>query len=211
MEKRYIGGYNMSELDMFNEDLNKFVDMNDDWDLTPEDYYSEFSKVCSKYLESSSVPYSLLRELIMEEYPCEEYYMQMLMDVYSLYNIGDDFLEILQQLIENGYCKEYQQHTHTLIKEHIKDNYVIAYRGEFTTGEKGNLDYKQSVSYSLDYDKAKFFATRFNMLPLTKSIVYTVKVPIEDVLAYIEREDEIVCVPTCMGGKMEVIKEESFL
>ena len=49
------------------------------------------------------------------------------------------------------------------------------------------------------------------MLPLTKSVVYTVKVPVEDVLAYIDREDEVVCLPICMGGKMEVIKEESFL
>lgn len=49
------------------------------------------------------------------------------------------------------------------------------------------------------------------MLPLEKSVVYTVKVPLEDVLAYIEREDEVVCLPICMGGKMEIIEEESFL
>jgi hypothetical protein len=49
------------------------------------------------------------------------------------------------------------------------------------------------------------------MLSLTKSVVYTVKVPVKDVLAYIEREDEVVCLPICMGGNMEVIKEESFL
>lgn len=67
------------------------------------------------------------------------------------------------------------------------------------------------LSYSLTYDKAKHFATRFKMLPLVKSIVYTVKVPVEDVLAYIDREDEVVCLPICMDGKMQVIKEESFL
>ena len=49
------------------------------------------------------------------------------------------------------------------------------------------------------------------MLSLTKSVVYTVKVPVKDVLAYIEREDEVVCLPICRGGNMEVIKEESFL
>lgn len=49
------------------------------------------------------------------------------------------------------------------------------------------------------------------MLSLTNSIVYTVKVPVEDVLAYIDREDEAVCLPICMGGKMEVIKGESLL
>ena len=88
---------------------------------------------------------------------------------------------------------------------------IIAYRGVIEAGDKGNLDYTQSVSYTLDYEQAKFFATRVKMLPLTKSIVYTVKVPVKDVLAYIDREDEVVCLPICMGGKMEVIKEESFL
>lgn len=201
----------MDGLDMFNEDIDKFLDMNVDFNLTPKDYYDEFSKMCLKYLESSIVPYLLCRELIIEEYPCEKYYMQMLMDVYSFFGIGDDFLEILKLLIDGGYCKEYQKKEHEIIKEHIKDNYIVAYRGEFAVGEQGNLDYKQSVSYSLDYEQAKFFATRFKMLSLTKSIVYTVKVPVEDVLAYIDREDEVVCLPICMGGKMEVIKVESFL
>ena len=49
------------------------------------------------------------------------------------------------------------------------------------------------------------------MLPLVKSVVYTVKVPIDDVLAYIEREDEVVCLPICIGGKMKVINKESLL
>ena len=206
-----MGGYGMDGLDMFDEDIDKFLDMSVDFSLTQEDYYGEFSKMCLKYLESSIIPYLLCRELIIEEYPCEKYYMQMLMKVYSFFSIGDDFLEILKQLIDDGYYKEYQKRAHEIIKEHIKDNYIVAYRGEFAVGEQGNLDYKQSVSYSLDYEQAKFFATRFKMLPLTKSVVYTVKVPVEDVLAYIEREDEVVCLPICMGGNMEVIKEESFL
>lgn len=201
----------MGEVDMFNENIDKFLDMNDDFDLTPKDYYDEFSKMCLKYSDSSIVPYSLVHELIIEEFPCEEYYMQMLMDVYSFYSIGDDFLEILKQLVNDGHCREYQKKACEIIKEHIKDNYIVAYRGEFEVGDKGNLDYTRSVSYTLDCEQAKFFATRFNMLPLTKSVVYTVKIPVEDVLAYIGREHEIVCMPICMGGKMEVIKKESFL
>lgn len=201
----------MDELGMFNEDIDKFLDMSDDFDLTPKDYYDEFSKMCLKYSDNSIVPYSLVHEMIIEEFPCEEYYMQMLMDVYTFYSIGDDFLEILKQLVDDEYHKEYQKKACEIIKEHIKDDYIVAYRGEFGVGDKGNLDYTQSVSYSLDYEQAKFFATRFKMLPLTKSVVYTVKVPIKDVLAYIEREDEVVCLPICMGGNMEVINEESFL
>lgn len=201
----------MDATDAFLEDVCQLADMLDDWELKPKDYYDKFSSMCLKYLESSIVPYSLCREMILEEYPCEEYYMQMLMEVYSFYNVGDDFLEVLQAVIDGGYCSDYQKKTHELINNNIQDGYVIVYRGEYAIEDRGNLDYKQSVSYSLDYEQAKFFATRFKMLPLTKSIVYTVKVPVKDVLAYIDREDEVVCLPICMGGKMEVIKEESFL
>ena len=201
----------MNEWDSLNEELDKFSEMLDDWKLMAEDYYKAFSNMCLSYGGTSPIPYSICSELIEEEYPCEEYYMQMLMDVYAYHNIGEDFLDLLQRLIDEGYCKEYQKKTHELIREHIKDGYVIAYRGEFAIEDKGNLNYTQSVSYSLDYEQAKFFATRFNMLPLTKSIVYTVKIPVDDVLAYIDREDEVVCLPVCKGGKMEVIKQESFL
>ena len=195
----------------FEEEWRTFTDMLDDWDLASEDYYKALSDMCINYDNTSCVPYSICSVLIEDEFPCEEYYMQMLMDVYSDYNIGEDFLDLLQKLIDEGYCTEYQKKTHELIKDNIQDGFVIAYRGEYAIEDKGNLDYKQSVSYSLDYEQAKFFATRFNMLPLTKSVVYTVKVPVDDVLAYIDREDEVVCLPICMGGKMEVIKEESFL
>lgn len=201
----------MDELDKFAKALDKFSDMLDDWKLTPEDYYRAFSEMCTKYNDTSAIPYSICSTLIDKEYPCEEYYMQMLMDVYSFYNIGDDFLDLLQRLIDEGYCADYQKETHDLIKDHVKRGDVIAYRGEYAVGNHSNLDYAESVSYSLDYEEAKFFATRFNMLPLEKSVVYTVKVPLEDVLAYIEREDEVVCLPICMGGKMEVIETESFI
>ena len=40
---------------MFNEDIDKFLDMNDDFDLTPKDYYDEFSKMCFKYSDLSLI------------------------------------------------------------------------------------------------------------------------------------------------------------
>lgn len=201
----------MNELEKFGRELDEFAEMLDDWDLTPEDYYDKFSKMCVSYSSTSMVPYSICNTLIEDEFPCEKYYMQMLMDVYSYYNIGDNFLELLQKLIDEGYCDESKKEAHELIKEYNNDGYVIVYRGEFATEEHSNLDYTESVSYSLNYDRAKFFATRFSMLSLIKSVVYTVKVPIDDVLAYIDREDEVVCLPVSIGGKMEVIKEDSFL
>ena len=99
----------MDATDAFLEDVCQLADMLDDWELKPKDYYDKFSSMCLKYLESSIVPYSLCREMILEEYPCEEYYMQMLMEVYSFYNVGDDFLEVLQAVIDGGYCSDYQK------------------------------------------------------------------------------------------------------
>lgn len=201
----------MDNLNEFLSVMGGFSEMLDDWELTPEDYYDKFSKMCINYSSTSNMPYSICNTLIEDEFPCEKYYMQMLMDVYSYYNVGDNFLELLQKLIDEGYCDESKKEAQDKIKEHINDGCVIAYRGEFATEEHNNLDYTESVSYSLDYEQAKFFATRYKMLQLTKSVVYTVKVPIDDILAYIERENEVVCLPVCIGGKMEVIKEDSFL
>ena len=205
------GGNIVSELDDFEAELDYYLEMTEDWNLKPEDYYKEFTNRCINYNSESVVPYSVCAAFLDEDMPCEEYYMQMLMDVYSFYNVGDDFLELLQRMLDEGYCDEYQKKTQELIKDYIQDGYIIAYRGEFATEKHGNLDYTKSVSYSLDYEEAKFFATRFKALPLTKSVVYTVKVPVNEVLAYIEREDEVVCLPICMGGHMKVIKEESML
>lgn len=196
----------MDEREMFNDDYEKIEEM--DENFTPE----EFAKMCLKYSDKSIAPYSLLCAIMDDGSSREEYYMQMLMDVYSHYTVGENFLEMLQLLIKCGDCIESQKKAHEIIKDRIQDGYVIAYRGEFAGAGQANLDYKQSVSYTLDYEQAKFFATRFSELfTLTKSIVYTVKVPVNDILAHIERENEIVCLPVCMGGKMEVIKEESFL
>ena len=49
--------------------------------------------MCFKYSDSSIVPYSLVHELIIEEFPCEEYYMQMLMDL-TRYLADHDFDDV---------------------------------------------------------------------------------------------------------------------
>lgn len=196
----------------FIDDIEVFNNMLDDYTLTEEDYYNKFVEICDRYNEHSIEPYNLFCYLLEDEIPMESYYLQALMDVYSFYAVDDSFLDTLETVIDTGYCKQYIDETHENLKEYIKDGYIVAYRGEFVTGTRSNLDYKESVSYSLDYEEAKFFATRFRgALQLKKSVVYTVKVPIEDVVAYIERESEVVCIPVSRGGKMEVIKEESML
>lgn len=47
----------MDELDKFAKELDKFSDMLDDWKLTPEDYYRAFSEMCTKYNDTSAIPY----------------------------------------------------------------------------------------------------------------------------------------------------------
>lgn len=201
----------MEEFEKLDEECEIYLDMQDDPESKPEDFYEAFKNMCLRHNDKSMIPYSVFCSMIEDCVSCEEYYMQMLMDVYSTHVIGEDFLDVLQQLIDDGYCDEYQKKTHEMIKDHVKDGYVIAYRGEFAAKGHNNLPYTESVSYSLDYQHAEFFATRFKMLGLTRSVVYTVKVPVEDVLAYIERENEVVCLPISRGGKMTVIKEESKL
>lgn len=200
------------EFEAFTIEIEKFQDMLAEDSFEQEDFYNVFIAMCNKYTENSLVPYSVYRFLLDDEFPMEEYFLQALMEVYSMYAVDDSFMEVLQKTLDVGDCKEYVQSVTIQIEQYIKDGYVIAYRGEYKAGNRGNLDYKKSVSYSLDYDIAKSFATRFkNIFELEKSVVYTVKVPIEDIVGYNEREEEMVCMPISIGGKMELIKTEDMI
>lgn len=107
----------MDDFTVFKVELDGFMEMLDDWDLTPEDYYDKFSKMCINYSNTSIVSYSICNTLIEDEFPCEKYYMQMLMDIYSYYNIGENFLELLRYLIDEGYCDECKKETYEQIKD----------------------------------------------------------------------------------------------
>ena len=147
---------------------------------------------------------------------CQEDYYKAFTEMCDRYDnhsiIPYNFLDTLQRTLEIGNNKRYIDQSREQIKDYIHDGYVTVYRGEFASEKYNNLDYKESVSYSLNYNTAKHFATRFReCLELTKSIIYTVKVPIEDVVGFHHREDEVICIPIKIGGKMEVVKEESML
>lgn len=200
----------MSDFADYKKEMDIFWGLQDEW-AAPEDFYEAFSKMCIKYSSESLMPYLVCEDIIESQCACEDYYMQMLMDTYVYYAVGDSFLDLLQELIDEGYCEQSKENACNIIKDYIKDGYVIAYRGEFASEKFHNLDYTESVSFTLSYERAKFFATRFKTINLIKSVVYTVKVPVDDILAYLEREEEVVCIPISMGGKMEVIKEENML
>lgn len=202
----------MDEEQQYLQEMERFDDLSFDSSITEEQFYESFRKMCLNYNDSSSVPYLVCASLIAEEVPMELYYLQALLEVYGSYQIRDDFLEVLSVSLKRGKNERYLQEVHDIISDHIQDGYVIAYRGEFATEEYNNLDYTESVSYSLNYDTAKRFATKFKgFLQLTRSVVHTVKVPVDDIVGYLEREEEVVCIPKCIGGKMELLKTESFL
>lgn len=202
----------MDEEQQYLQEMERFDDLSFDSSITEEQFYESFRKMCLNYNDSSSVPYLVCASLIAEEMPMELYYLQALLEVYGSYQIRDDFLEVLSVALERGKNDRYLQKVHDIISDYIQDGYIIAYRGEFATEEYNNLDYTNSVSYSLNYDTARRFATKFKgFLQLTRSVVHTVKVPVNDIVGYLEREEEVVCIPKCIGGKMELLKTESFL
>lgn len=200
------------EQKQFEKEMNLFTEMMYDFSLSQEDYYKAFTEMCDRYDNHSIIPYSVYCFLLDEEYPVEDYYLQMLIELYNRRDVGSNFLDTLQRTLESGNNKRYITQSREQIKDYIHDGYVTVYRGEFASEKHNNLDYRESVSYSLNYNTAKHFATRFRaVLELTKSVIYTVKVPIEDVVGFHDREDEVICLPIKIGGKMEVVKVESML
>lgn len=200
------------EQKQFEKEMNLFTEMMYDFSLCQEDYYKAFTEMCDRYDNHSIIPYSVYCFLLDEEYPVEDYYLQMLIELYNRRDVGSNFLDTLQRTLESGNNKRYITQSREQIKDYIHDGYVTVYRGEFASEKHNNLDYRESVSYSLNYNTAKHFATRFRaVLELTKSVIYTVKVPIEDVVGFHDREDEVICLPIKIGGKMEVVKVESML
>lgn len=200
------------EQEKFEQEIDLFVEMFSDFSLHQEDYYKAFEEMCDRYDNRSIIPYNVYCFLLDEECPAEEYYLQMLIELYDRRDVGNNFLDTLQRTLEIGNNKRYITRSRNRIKNYVYNGYVTVYRGEYASEKYNNLDYKESVSYSLNYATAKNFATRFkNLIKLTRSIIYTVKVPIEDVIGFHEREDEVICLPIKLGGKMEVIKAESML
>ena len=203
----------MVEMRKLEQYIEILEDMNEDFtSYREEDFYNKFCEMKLSCNERSYLPYNLYCYILEQNLPMESYYLQALLDVYAFHAVDETFLDILEETLEQGCNDDYINKTHKIIKEYVKDGYITVYRGEFSTEDSSNLSYENSVSYSLDYDTAKHFAVRFkSAMDLTKSVVYTFKVPVEDVVGYIDRESEVICIPISRGGKMELIKEENML
>jgi len=70
---------------------------------------------------------------------------------------------------------------------------VKIYRGQNTK----STPYQKAFSWTIDKEKAKFFATRFDKY---KGELYEAMIKIEDVLAYIDQrgESEVIVDPDCL-------------
>ena len=104
-----------------------------DFSLCQEDYYKAFTEMCDRYDNHSIIPYSVYCFLLDAEYPAEEYYLQMLIELYNRRDVGNNFLDTLQRTLEIGNNKRYIDQSREQIKDYIHDGYVTVYRGEFAS------------------------------------------------------------------------------
>ena len=58
--------------------------------------------MCDRYDNHSIIPYSVYCFLLDAEYPAEEYYLQMLIELYNRRDVGNNFLDTLQRTLEIG-------------------------------------------------------------------------------------------------------------
>lgn len=98
-----------------------------DFSLCQEDYYKAFTEMCDRYDNHSIIPYSVYCFLLDAEYPAEEYYLQMLIELYNRRDVGNNFLDTLQRTLEIGNNKRYIDQSREQIKDYIHDGYVTVY------------------------------------------------------------------------------------
>lgn len=76
------------EQERFEQEIDLFVEMFSDFSLHQEDYYKAFKEMCDRYDNRSLIPYSVYCFLLDEECPAEEYYLQMLIELYDRRDVG---------------------------------------------------------------------------------------------------------------------------
>ena len=82
------------------------------------------------------------------------------------------------------------------------DGYITVYRGEFIDAACGSsININRAVSFTLDYERARFFACRWSP---QKAVIYKARVALEDIIYYTdEREEkEVIIRPIEKGGKL---------
>lgn len=156
--------------------------------------------------------YKLYRKLVKIDNIPVEVQLNLLVDIYMHNRVLSDF----PRYLVSAY-KKYPEELKNLKKEctaiSLKDymdteGYITVYRGEYINAAcDSSINLNRAVSFTLDYDRAKFFACRYYP---EKSFIYTAKVALKDVLFYTdEREEkEVIIRPMERGGKLVDLKVE---
>lgn len=128
------------------------------------------------------------------------------------YNVEIGFSEDLLQMYKN-YPDDLKETMRKEIYDKIKeyennDGYFTVYRGEYIEAEYGtSVKLNRAISFTFDYDRARFFACRWN--PKIANI-YTAKVSFNDIIFYTDErnEKEVIIRPEIKGGKLLDLKCE---
>ncbi len=162
--------------------------------------------------KKSSETYKLYRKLVRNGSIPMEVQLDLLVDIYIHNRVLSDFPRYLVSAYKKypEELKDFKKECNSIcLKDYIDtDGYITVYRGEYNNATCGSsINLNRAVSFTLDYDRAKFFACRFYP---EKSFIYIVKVHIDDLIWYTdEREEkEVIIRPMVRGGKLEDLKVE---
>lgn len=162
--------------------------------------------------KKSSETYKLYRKLVRNGSIPIEVQLDLLVDIYIHNRVLSDFPKYLVSAYKKypEELKDFKKECNAIsLKDYIdKDGYIMVYRGEYIDAACGNsIHINKAVSFTLDYEKARFFACRFNP---QKAVIYTAKFHIDDLIWYTdEREEkEVIIRPMERGGKLVDLKAE---
>ena len=126
----------------------------------------------------------------------------LFMHIYVQHPVEKGFGKYLLEAYDN-YSEKQKDKLHKDIYDNLsnfsENGYLTVYRGEYIDAEFGSsIEISQAISFTLDYEKARFFACRWNP---QKANVYTAKVAFDDIIYYTDErnESEVIICPESKG------------
>lgn len=177
----------------------------DKW-LTTFDSYGQNLGTSSKNV------YDFYTELFMKNKIPMVLQFPLFMHIYVHYPVTKGFERYLLEAYDN-----YPENKKDKLRKDMYDElgdlldekgYLTVYRGEYMDDEFGSsIEVGQAISFTLNYEKARFFACRWNA---RKANVYTAKVAFEDIIYYTDdrNESEVIIRPESKGRKFLDVKCE---
>lgn len=166
------------------------------------------------YLETGSKNvYKFYTELYMENKIPPAVQFPLFMHIYVHHPVEKGFDKYLLAAYDN-YPEKKKDKLRKDIYDELGDckdenGYLTVYRGEYIDVEFGSsIEVGQAISFTLNYEKARFFACRWSP---QKANVYTAKVAFEDIIYYTDdrNESEVIIRPEGKGRKFLDLKCEA--